>query len=93
MVIILVILLPMSRSGYETSRIHLTPAPTFPLSLESPLEDLYVRGTPENTLRAYERHLIYITAWKQASFEQDLAWPERQEVALRFVLDHARPVS
>ena len=26
------------------------------------LEDLYIRGTPENTLHAYERDLIYSQA-------------------------------
>lgn len=54
------------------------------------LSDLYVRGTPENTLRAYERDLIYLTAWKQARFGAPLDWPESETVALRFVLDHAR---
>lgn len=67
--------------------------PTLPASLEAQLEDLYVRGTPENTLRAYERDLIYITGWKQASFGEALAWPERQDVALRFVLGHSRDLS
>jgi len=64
--------------------------PALPASLEAQLEDLYVRGTPQNTLRAYERDLIYITAWKAAAFKSDLEWPEQQDVALRFVLDHAR---
>jgi integrase len=54
------------------------------------LTDLYVRGTPQNTLRAYERDLIYITAWRKAVFGADLDWPEREDVALRFILDHAR---
>ena len=67
-----------------------SPPPTLPASLEAQLEDLYVRGTPENTIRAYERDLIYISAWKQAAFGEALSWPEREEVALRFVLDHAR---
>ena len=67
-----------------------TTPPALPASIERQLEDLYVRGTPENTLRAYERDLIYITAWKEAAFGQGLAWPEPQEVAIRFVLDHAR---
>jgi integrase len=57
------------------------------------LHDLYVRGTPENTLRAYERDLIYLTAWKQAAFKEVLTWPEREEVALRFILDHSRNLS
>ena len=57
---------------------------------EAALTDLYVRGTPANTVRAYESDLGYITAWKLLSFSTDLAWPESQDVALRFLLDHAR---
>ncbi|MBU3032048.1 tyrosine-type recombinase/integrase [Paracoccus marinaquae] len=53
------------------------------------LEALYRRGTPENTLRAWERDLAYISAWKAAAFAAPLAWPETEAVALRFVLDHA----
>lgn len=53
---------------------------------EAALTDLYVRGTPANTLRAYERDLIYITAWKQSP----LTWPEDESTALRFILDHSR---
>lgn len=53
------------------------------------LTDLYRRGTPANTLRAWERDLIYITAWKQAAFGAKLVWPESQNVALRFILDHS----
>ena len=53
------------------------------------LLDLYRRGTPENTLRAWERDLAYVAAWKQAAFGAPLAWPESEAVALRFVLDHA----
>jgi len=66
------------------------PAPALTEADEAALHDLYVRGTPANTLRAYERDLIYLTAWKQASFGTPLAWPEAETVALRFVLDHAR---
>ena len=54
------------------------------------LQDLYVRGTPQNTLRAYERDLIYITAWRQARLDGALHWPEAENVALLFVLDHTR---
>ncbi len=57
------------------------------------LTDLYVRGTPKNTLRAYERDLIYITAWADAAFEAPLHWPEHENVALRFVLDHSRDLA
>lgn len=59
------------------------------------LHDLYVRGTPENTLRAYERDLVYTTAWKSlravhSGFEAALRWPEQEDVALLFILDHSR---
>lgn len=57
---------------------------------EAQLTELYVRGTPANTLRAYERDLLYITAWKSASFDLELLWPESEAVALRFILDHSR---
>jgi integrase len=52
------------------------------------LAELYKRGTPANTLRAWERDLAYIAAWKAAVFGQPLVWPEAERVALRFVLDH-----
>ena len=55
---------------------------------QAALNDLYRRGTPQNTLRAWERDLAYIAAWKAAVFGKALAWPERERVALRFVLDH-----
>ncbi|WP_170400961.1 tyrosine-type recombinase/integrase [Ruegeria arenilitoris] len=57
------------------------------------LTDLYVRGTPANTLRAYERDLLYITAWKSARFGTALDWPESEATALAFILDHARDLS
>ncbi|MBZ4689676.1 MAG: phage integrase family protein [Cereibacter sp.] len=60
---------------------------------EAALTDLYIRGTPANTLRAYERDLVYLTGWKQAAFGQPLAWPEAEAVALRFVIDHARDLT
>jgi len=53
------------------------------------LADLYRRGTPANTIRAWERDLAYIAAWKAAVFAAPLAWPEAGRVALRFVLDHS----
>ncbi|MBU3032256.1 hypothetical protein [Paracoccus marinaquae] len=62
---------------------HLSPAE------EEALAALYRRGTPENTLRAWERDLAYITAWKDAAYGAALDWPEQEAVALRFVLDHA----
>ena len=56
---------------------------------EAALSELYRRGTPANTLRAWERDLAYVAAWKAAVFGKPLAWPEEDRVALRFVLDHA----
>jgi integrase len=43
-------------------------------------------------VRAYETDLGYITAWKLLSFRTDLSWPESEDVALRFLLDHARDI-
>ena len=60
---------------------------------EAALTELYRRGTPANTLRAWERDLAYIAAWKRLSFGQPLAWPEDERVALRFVLDHAQDLT
>ena len=60
---------------------------------EAALTELYRRGTPANTLRAWERDLAYIAAWKMAAFGQPLAWPEDETVALRFVLDHAQDLT
>lgn len=54
---------------------------------EAALSELYRRGTPANTLRAWERSLAYVAAWKAAVFGKPLAWPEEERVALRFVLD------
>lgn len=71
----------------------LAPGTALPARLEQELEDLYLRGTPANTLRAYERDLVHIRAWKIARLGADLDWPEAEEVALRFVLDHARDLS
>jgi len=56
---------------------------------EAALSELYRRGTPANTLRAWERDLAYVAAWKAAVFGKPLAWPEEERVALRFVLDHS----
>ena len=57
------------------------------------LAELYKRGTPANTLRAWERDLAYIAAWKAAVFGQPLVWPEAERVALRFVLDHTQDLT
>lgn len=60
---------------------------------DAALTELYRRGTPANTLRAWERDLAYIAAWKMATFGQPLTWPEAEAVALRFVLDHAQDLT
>lgn len=60
---------------------------------EAALTDLFRRGTPANTLRAWERDLAYIAGWKMAAFGQPLAWPEAEKVALRFILDHAQDLT
>lgn len=57
------------------------------------LEDIYRRGTPENTLRAWERDLAYLTAWKQTASGAEPVWPEAETVALRFILDHSSDLS
>ena len=66
--------------------------PTIALAtgLSSDLAELYRRGTPENTLRAWERDLAYISAWRMLRFGTAPIWPEREDVALAFLLDHAR---
>ena len=73
------------------------PLPSVPISLtptdQAALTALYLQGTPANTLRAYDRDLVYLTAWKQAALKQALTWPESPEIALRFLLDHSRDLS
>ncbi len=70
------------------------PLPTLRAALSpadrAALDDLYARGTPENTRRAYAADMAYVTAWKAATFGGGLVWPESEGVALRFVLDHSR---
>lgn len=67
--------------------------PVFSAADLAALDDLYVRGTPENTRRAYAADLGYLAAWKMAAFGESLVWPETEIVALRFVLDHARDLA
>lgn len=57
------------------------------------LTQLFARGTPANTIRAWESDLAYITAWRQVRFGDDPVWPERENVALAFVLDHSRDLA
>ncbi|WP_299900639.1 tyrosine-type recombinase/integrase [uncultured Ruegeria sp.] len=67
-----------------------SPSPALSAVDQDALTDLYIRGTPANTLRAYERDLLYVTAWKAARFDLALRWPESEATALAFLLDHAR---
>ncbi|WP_282154055.1 tyrosine-type recombinase/integrase [Ruegeria atlantica] len=69
------------------------PSPALSADDQEALTDLYIRGTPANTLRAYERDLLYITAWKTARFGTALDWPESAATALAFILDHARDLN
>ena len=73
------------------------PLPSVPISLtptdQAALTALYLQGTPATTLRAYDRDLVYLTAWKQAALKQALTWPESPETALRFLLDHSRDLT
>ena len=69
------------------------PYPALSAADQDALSDLYIRGTPANTLRAYERDLLYITAWKSARFVEALDWPESEATALAFILDHARDLN
>ena len=69
--------------------------PLAPFSLssadEAALAELYRRGTPENTLRAWERDLAYIAAWKLARFADDLTpvmAPARARQRIREHLGH-----
>ncbi len=69
---------------------HLSLAPfSLTPAEEAALAELYRRGTPANTLRAWERDLAYITAWKAAAYGGPLDWPESETVALRFLLEHS----
>lgn len=63
------------------------------LADEAALTELFRRGTPPNTLRAWERDLAYVVAWKMAAFGRPLSWPEEEKVALRFILDHAQDLT
>ncbi len=69
------------------------PSPALSPADQEALTDLYIRGTPANTLRAYERDLLYVTAWKTARFDLALRWPEAEATALAFILDHARDLN
>jgi len=66
-------------------------AAALPEDLEAALVALLRAGTPEATLRAYESDLGYLAAWKLARLGEPLSWPESEQVALLFLLDHTRP--
>jgi integrase len=67
----------------------LAPPTDLPESYERMLAQLLVKGANPNTLRGYETDLRYLRAWKRLSFDADLAFPESESVALRFILDHS----
>lgn len=83
----------MKRVESDIVTLPALPSSDLPAEALEMLEDLYRRGTPENTLRAWERDLAYITAWKQAAFGREPEWPEAEPVALRFILDHSSDLS
>lgn len=95
--------MPIFSSGLMTGRepkavIDATAAELAGLAASAPddaarLADLFERGTPRNTRIAYERDLAYIAAWKRLAFCEALDWPERREVAIRFVLDHSEDLA
>lgn len=57
------------------------------------LTGLFARGTPANTIRAWETDLAYIAAWRELRFAAGPVWPEREDVAIAFLLDHSRDLS
>lgn len=57
------------------------------------LTELFARGTPANTLRAWESDLGYLAAWRMQRFGAGPVWPEGEAVALAFVLDHSRDLA
>ncbi|MFT4151777.1 MAG: tyrosine-type recombinase/integrase [Paracoccaceae bacterium] len=76
----------------------MTAAVTLPLPPLSPeigdaLSDLYRRGTPANTIRAWEGDLTRIEAWRRLRFGAPPEWPEREAVALCYLLDHSRDLT
>ncbi len=57
------------------------------------LRDLFTRGTPENTQRAYRADYGYIRAWRLLRFQTDMTWPEDASVAMAFLLDHSEDLT
>lgn len=73
------------------------PVPAGPVGLSAEdtahLTGLFAKGTPANTIRAWESDLAYVTAWRQHRFGIGPVWPEREDVALTFLLDHSRDLT
>ncbi|MCW1935029.1 tyrosine-type recombinase/integrase [Pararhodobacter zhoushanensis] len=87
---------PSSRSHATKSKAITLPLPSYAQlsdADEAALSELFRKGTPANTLRAWERDLAYIAAWKMAVFGRPLTWPEEEAVALRFILQHAQDLT
>lgn len=57
------------------------------------LRDLFTRGTPENTQRAYRTDYGYIRAWRLLRLRTDMTWPEDPSVAMAYLLDHSEDLS
>ena len=57
------------------------------------LRDLFTRGTPENTQRAYRADYGYIRAWRLLRFQTDMTWPEDASVAMAYLLDHSEDLT
>lgn len=71
----------------------LRPAFQLPAEAEAALSDLYRRGTPANTIRAWESDLTRIECWRRLRFGGPMEWPEREAVALCYLLDHSRDLT
>ncbi|WP_142846721.1 tyrosine-type recombinase/integrase [Telmatospirillum sp. J64-1] len=52
------------------------------------LKDLLRAGTPENTLRAYAKDLVYLERWAEAATGRSLPWPAPAELVIRYLTHH-----
>ena len=57
------------------------------------LRDLFTRGTPENTQRAWRADYGYIRAWRLLRIGTDMTWPEDASVAMAYLLDHSEDLA
>lgn len=57
------------------------------------LRDLFTRGTPENTQRAYRTDYGYLRAWRLLRYQTDMTWPEDPGVAMAYLLDHSEDLT